>query len=518
MRGSVAVLLVLSLLATGLLASSPARAGTPTTLPPLAFGSPSGSPPPLPLDSPWSANVQVSEDDTPGSQNEITIAVASDGRIHMGWNDARQPNPDYRCGYSHSTDGGVTWSPNVLFHKAGWEADGDPVLVVDSSNAVYFVCMAFNRSSFSSQIWVYKSTDGGVSWSGGTLASDTSTGLNDKPWAFVAGNTIHLCYANFGVAPNELRYTRSTDGGLTWAPTRVIDRNGNGCVFALDGTGTLHLAWSRGGGIYAFRSANDGVAWSSATLVGPAPFTGAGDQRAGSLPMIAADRRSGNPNVYVVWTANDGAGSWDVRFARSTNSGVTWSPATSVNDVITNRQFMPAIGVDGGGVVHASWYDNRTGQMTYRSAYSTDAGQSWSSGVRVTDTEWVSTYFIGDYTALVVDAFGFVNCGWSDFRTGSVEAFFSRRPPFSPPLLTQIDVTPPEAWTDADTSVAFGATGFDQYGQVYPTNPVWQATGGTVAGGVYTPQSVGDWTVWANESGVSGAAVVHVSPGALARI
>jgi len=473
---------------------------------------------PTPLDPPFSTNVRVSENDTPGSQNEITMAVASDGRIHMGWNDLRQPNPDYRCGYSYSTDGGQTWSPNWLFHLPPWEADGDPVVVVDSSDNVYFICMPFNRSTFASRIVVYKSTDRGVTWAPPVIASDTITGLNDKPWAFVVGTTIHLCYANFGASPNELRYTRSTDGGQTWAPTRVIDRSGNGCVFASDGRGILHLAWSRGGGIQGFRSTDGGTTWSGAILVGPAPFSSAPDQRAGSLPMIAADQRPGNGNVYAVWTANDGAGSWDVRFSRSTDSGVTWSAATSVNDVITNRQFMPGIGVDASGTVHVSWYDNRTGRMTYRYSFSSDGGLTWAPSVRVTDSEWVTTFFIGDYTALVADSSGYVNCGWADFRSGSVEAYFARAGASGPPQLTRIGVSPSEAWTDADTPVFFGATGYNQYGQPYPINPTWQATGGSVTGGLYTPQRTGDWQVWANESGISGSAIVHVSPGALARI
>ncbi len=519
MRGALAFLLVgLTLSSVVVFTASPATAGEVLSLPVLDFGSPTSSPSPGPLDAPFSPNVRVSDDGPPGSQNEITMAVASDGRIHMGWNDLRQPNPDYRCGYSHSTDGGATWAANQMFHLAGWEADGDPVLVVDGNDAVHFICMPFNRSTFTSRIVVYKSTDGGVTWALPVIASDTVSGLNDKPWAFVAGNTIHLCYANFGASPQELRYTRSTDGGQTWAPTRVVDRSGNGCVFAVDGIGTVVLAWTRGGGIYSFRSTDAGLTWSAPIFVGAAPFTFAGDQRAGSLPMIAGDTRAGNRNVYLVWTANDGLGTWDVRFSRSTDGGSTWSGPISVNDVATNRQFMPGIDVDDLGVVHVSWYDNRTGRMTYRYSYSSDGGLTWAPSVRVTDTEWVTSFFIGDYTALVADSFGFVNCGWADFRSGSVEAYFSRATSAGSPRLARIDVLPPEAWTDADTPVLFTATGYNQFGQVYPINPTWQATGGTVGGGLYMPALRGDWRVWANQSGVSGSAIVHVSPGALARI
>jgi len=473
-------------------------------------------PAPAPNDAPFGANVRVSADDTPGNQNEITMAVASDGRIHMGWNDFRSPEPDYRCGYSYSTDGGLTWAANRFLHVAGWDASGDPVVLVDSNDTVYFICMPFSRSGGGSRIVVYKSTDGGVTFDPPVIASDTTNGFNDKPWAHTVGTTLHVCYANFPGGGTELRYTRSTDGGQTWAPTRVLDNNGNGCVFASTASGMLYLGWVRGGGIYVLSSFNGGTTWSAPRFAGAAPFTSAGDQRAGPLPAIAADWNGGN--VYVVWSADDGMGTWDVRLSRSTDDGVTWSAPVSPSNVLAGRQFMPGIDVDASGMVHVSWYDTQGGLTSYRYAASADGGQTWIPSFRVTDTEWVSQYFIGDYTTLVADSLGYVNCAWADARSGDVEAYFARASGPNPPALTTIDVTPPEAWTDADTAVMFSATGYDQYGSPYPTSPAWQATGGTVVGGTYLPAAAGDWRVWANASGISGSAVVHVAPGALTRI
>ena len=516
MRFLVAVLLVASSLAVLVAAPSASSAGP---LVPEVGGGPSipNAPPvPGPRDAPFAANVQVSEADTPGNQNEISVAVQADGRIHMGWNDMREPNPDYRCGYSYSTDGGLTWAANRLFLLPGWEAAGDPVLFVDGNDDVYFICMSFNRTVWGSRIVVYKSTDGGVTWSNGTVASDTTTGLNDKPWGYAIGTTLFVCYANFGAAPNELRATRSFDGGLTWEATQIVGTSGNGCGYAHTSPTNVVLGWLRGGAIYAHRSTDGGANWGPATFVGAAPFTQAGDQRAAALPSFASDPARGR--LYAVWPANDGLGTWDVRSSRSTDGGATWSAAVTVNDVRTGRQFMAWADVGADGTVHVAWYDERSGLMAVRYSNSTDLGATWLPSLRVTDTEWPTAFFIGDYIALDVDLDGNVNVGWCDRRTGENEAFFARIPSLGPPRLARIDVAPPQAWTDADSPVLFTAAGFDQYGSPYPASPSWAATGGSVSAGLYTPQRVGDWRVWANQSTVSGSADVHVSAGALARI
>jgi len=484
---------------------------------PSVQGLPSGGP--APLDVPFGPNVRVSDDSTAGDQNEIALAVASDGRIHMGWNDFRAPLNAWRCGYSYSTDGGLTWSTNRQFHVAPFQYDADPVVVVDSASNVYFVCLSYNFPS-ASQVEVFRSTDGGVTFSPPVVVSDTPTGFADKPWAHAVGTRVYVCYTNFVGGSTELRYTLSTDGGQTWWPTRTLDLGGQGCTFAHSDAGTLYAAWRRSGAIYAWSSADAGATWSPARYVGAAPFPldpqGTCGQRANNMPSLAADRAS--DKVYAVWTVDTATCAWDIRSSGSSNGAQTWSAPATVNDVLTGKQFMPFLDVDSAGVLHAAWYDDRSGLMAVRYASSSTSGATWSASTRVTDTQWTTTLFIGDYIALVADAQGRVNVGWTDRRTGQNEAYFAQLYSAGPPRLAQITVSPPEVWTDADTAVAFTAQGFDQYAQPFPVNPAWEATGGSVASGTYVPARAGDWQVWANESGVSGSALVHVAPGTLARI
>ena len=523
MRGALALVLVCLAVGSAIVLPDARASSLPAPMPlaPLYPPAPhrgggGEAPGPTPLAAPFGPNVQVSENNTPGNQNEITLAVAPNGRIHMAWNDYRQPNPDYRCGYAYSTDGGATWSANRLFHLAGWDADGDPSLAVDSNNNVYLLCMPFSRSGGGARVVVYKSTNGGVTFGPATIASDTTNGFNDKPWIHAMGTSVFACYTNFVGGSTEFRFTYSMDGGASWAPTRILDRNGQGCTFAHNNAGVLYAAWWRGNAIFAFRSPDGGATWSPPFFVGSAFFTDAPDQRAGSMPALAADPAT--DTVYAVWTANDGFGTWDVHFSRSTNQATTWAAPISVNDVATGRQFMPWVDVDSLGTIHVNWYDNRDGPMSMRYAHSSNGGVTWSPSVEVTDVSWPTTFFLGDYTAIVADAGGHVNVGWADFRSGENEAYFARSSAVGPPRLARIDVSPPEAWTDADTTVPFTASGLSQYGDPYAMSPSWAATGGSMAANSYVPARVGDWTVWANDSGLSGSALVHVSPGAIVRI
>lgn len=492
----------------------------PPLLPPAPSSASTGGPAPGPLDAPFGANVQVSDATPAGSnENEITLAVAPNGRMYMGWNDNRPTNPngDYECGAAYSADGGRTWSANRLFILPGWDAAGDPVMVTDANSNVYFVCMSFSRTAGASRIAVYKSTDGGSSWSSGVIASDTTNGLNDKPWAYAVGTTIHLCYANFVGSTSELRYTRSTDGGLTWAPTQVVDLNGNGCQFASDRAGNLYLGWLQND-MRVAKSTNGGLTWGPMVHAASVSWTALPGPRAYPLPTMTADPVSGA--LYLAWHNNDAFGQYDIRFVRSTDGDLSWSAPVTVNDAPSARQFFPSISVAPNGSVHAIWYDDRTGNLALRYAHSENGGQTWSPSIRASDAEfpYLANPFIGDYNTVVADSTGAIDAGWCDARTGENEAFFATTSGSNPPRLTRIDVTPPSATTDADTPVQFTAAGFDQFGNPFAVNPTWAATGGTIAAGLYTPQLTGDWRVWANESGISGTATVHVTPGALARI
>jgi hypothetical protein len=188
------------------------------------------------------------------SQNETVAAVdpTNPKNVLLGQNDYR--NGDGSCGFDYSRNGGRNFGDGLIpesFSAPGftaprhyWDASGDPVVAFDSEGYAYFACLQFNRGSTSdtpsnaSGIFVYRSADGGASWSfdgdpvtvvQGTEAEDI--GLEDKEWMTVDANPdspfrdrVYVTWSrfNFGFSSSTIMESHSSDHGVTWSTPQAI--------------------------------------------------------------------------------------------------------------------------------------------------------------------------------------------------------------------------------------------------------------------------------------------------------
>ena len=105
-----------------------------------------------------------------GNEPSIAVNPNNPNQIAIGWRQFDTITDNFRqAGVAHSTDGGSTWSASVL--DPG-QFRSDPVLDFDSAGNFYY-------SSLSSltTIEMFKSTNGGASWSGPVPAFG-----GDKQW------------------------------------------------------------------------------------------------------------------------------------------------------------------------------------------------------------------------------------------------------------------------------------------------------------------------------------------------
>jgi hypothetical protein len=207
------------------------------------------------------------------------------------------------------------------------EMPEEPSIAINPKNPVQVVAGA-NVNLF------YASGDGGLTWQEGNLTS--SYGVMGDPCLLVdtAGNYyyFHLSDPPFGTWIDRIVCQKSTDGGHTWT---------DGTTMGLNGTKAQDKAWA------------------------------------------AVDPQTNI--IYVTWTQFDVYGTSNpadssiILFSKSTDEGLTWSPAKRISRVAgdcidsdnTDEGAVPAVGPD--GEVYVTWA-GPAGLVFNRSL---DQGETW---------------------------------------------------------------------------------------------------------------------------------------------
>ena len=366
--------------------------------------------------------------DNSGSPNEVTIAInpLNPNILAAGAN--------INCFY-RSTNGGLTWTESQMVSSSlgVW---GDPVVLFDSLGNLYYSHLSNPISGWwIDRIVVQRSTNNGLSWNGGVgIYQGISPQAQDKEWLAVDHSqspyrgTIYATWTEFDdygssnqSDSSRIRFSKSTDYGLTWSPTKVIsDVSGNcidsdhtteGAVPCVGPNGEVYVAWAGPVGIVFDKSLDGGQTWGQDIFVSDMPggwdFEVSGIYRCNGLPITMCDI-SNSPyrgNVYVVWSdQRNGATDTDIFMARSTNGGNTWtSPIKVNNDNTTRHQFFVWSTIDPStGHLWFVFYDRRntTGAATdVFVAKSTDGGTTFDN-FKISESSFTPTsgVFFGDYT------------------------------------------------------------------------------------------------------------------------
>jgi hypothetical protein len=125
----------------------------------------------------------------------------------------------------------------------------------------------------------------------------------------------------------------------------------------------------------------------------------------------------------------------DVMFARSTDSGNTWSPPVRLNNDSPGAwQWMATMGVAPNGRIDVVWNDTRnTGDLALCETFycvSMDGGTSWSGNTPVTPAwdshaGWPNQAKIGDYYHMISDRVG-ANLAYAATFNGEQDVWFLR--------------------------------------------------------------------------------------------
>jgi len=416
---------------------------------------------------PFETNIDIIKLPDGKNQNETTISI-NRNKIVTGWNDYRNNYGGYvTVGSTYSHDAGITWGEN-LFPGVGALGDtnqGDPVIAFGNGDTVFFTFISFNRGSFTGDLALCKSFDGGKTWTPPINITNTPSDLDDKPWISVYGDTILITWARFFSSFDGIKFIKSIDGGNNFTPPVHINYGGNGSIPKKGRGDTIYVLWGLDYpqnsyydlGIWISKSTNGGNTFSSPIHVADLYYSsGILPWRDYPLPSFDVDRNTGY--IYVVFhSADPGYNHLDAYFTRSTNGGLTFEPPIRLNDDITESQFFPSVSVDDSGYVHVIWYDTRRGNDSLDIYYkvSKDYGQTFSSEIRVTDRAKrpYRIDFIGDYIQVNAKDY-LVGADWChpDDAYTSDDVWFARlKRDRVPPLITVIYPNGGETFSANDT-------------------------------------------------------------------
>jgi Neuraminidase (sialidase) len=345
-----------------------------------------------------------------------------------------------------SRDGGRTWtltfahlsrcSDGNASNGGNYERASDPWVTFSPNGTAYQSSLSFDQFDGNNAVLVSRSTDGGSSWrEPTTVILDTDPNIfNDKESITADPSESRLVYAvwdrndfsgSLPTAPTW--FSRTTDGGATWEPARMIYDPGAGAstvsnqiIVLADGTlvNVFQLFTQTQAFVAVIRSTDKGLTWSQPIIINAVEGIGVVDVktgekvRSGSVPNIAANRADGT--LYVVWQ--------DARFSgflrdgivlsKSGDGGLTWSLPVQVNQAPQVQAFTPTIAVARNGGIAVTYYDFRkdtadpsTLLTNYWQITSRDGGATWqevplAGPFDLRTAPRSGGFFIGDYVGL----------------------------------------------------------------------------------------------------------------------
>jgi hypothetical protein len=367
---------------------------------------------------------------------------------------------DFTVATVYSTDGGIKWHDSAPLATPGWSGLSDPALAWDDSGHVFLVGAAIKNPPTIDYVGiaVYKSTDGGQTWSAPNLIHTSSE--DEKPWAAGDSGSVSFHGRVYLVWDDgtDLRFARTLDHGNTWIGAgsqpagSILDNNSFSPEINVAANGDIYLVWISGNEIKMLVSTDGGDSFhpekSPATGItrlesslppwkphGWPVFPG-GTFRVFTVPTACVFDKT----VVVAW-ADYREGISRIYYALSTNGGASWSTGPAGQPLLPGavpancQHFHPQIVAAPNGILVCAFYEFGPKPGTYLidviMAESVDGGNSFQR-FTVTEHPWDPTVdapvslvdpiasFIGEYFGLDASSKGFYPL-WTDTRTGLQE-------------------------------------------------------------------------------------------------
>lgn len=396
---------------------------------------------------------------------DFLVATFQEGRFASG-------GGSVDCGYSISTDGGLTWTRSLIQNlttasSGSYARATDPVAAIDLSGNVYLntlVCTSPDFDNGFASVVVSKSTDGGVSFAAPKVVyqQTSSSFFPDKEWIVInnfsgtatAGRILvtFTLFSSSSSGGGQIVRSYSDNGGSTWSSLGAVsgstNAQGSQPVYLPNGKCVV-VYWNFGSAsdpnerMEAMISSDGGATFPTLKLIThAAEYNEPSIRTGGFLPAAVADRSSGNGHIFVVYQTTI-SGNPRIAFTKSSDAGTTWSAPIVISDnPAGDGVFNPAINTSPDGqTLTVVFYDHRNnpGSNTLVDLYlaqSFDGGATWKPNIRLTSVSTdaslapltSSGYMLGDYLGVAETTNANVPAVpvWVDTRAGNPDPFVTR--------------------------------------------------------------------------------------------
>src|SRR2546427_6050763 len=296
--------------------------------------------------------------------------AASGSNIVAVW---QELNANHQIYFAQSGNNGISF--NAQQNLTSPLIDSTLPQIATAGNNFYVIWI--ESVSGNNVLFFSKSTNSGLSFS--IPQNLTSPAISISPAPTVAmstsGTDVYVVWTKQVSGNNEIFFTRSTDNGNSFSSPNNISNTlaGDSINPQVAASGNnVYVTWQDDNHspgtyqIFTITSSNNGAIFGFSQQL-------SSTSGISSNPLVSASIS----NVYIVWQGDPGSGFNEVYFARSTNSGVSYSAALDLSSD-SGDSGSPSIAISGSNV-DLSWIDSTTGSPEIFFKASGDNGATFGS-------------------------------------------------------------------------------------------------------------------------------------------
>jgi hypothetical protein len=383
---------------------------------------------------------------TTGESFDPRIAV-SGSNVYVVWEDTATDGSS-EVKFVRSADNGDTFGSVQTLSNQSRDSTNPTVAVSGGNVYVVWSGLSTNATAEASpEVMLTRSADNGAIF-GSVQTLSNNTGDSTNPNVAVSGRNLYVLWEDDSSGNSEIVMLRSTNNGAKFVTPRNLS-NSPGESFdpriAVSGS-NVYVVWedyglgnSTSSEIMLIRSVNRGLNYASAQSLSNSPGESVD-------PRIAV---SGG-NVYVVWEDTATDGSSEVKFARSTDNGATFTNARNLSNN-TGISFDPRIDVSGGNV-YVVWEDTTaTESSDILLARSTNNGATFGLVQNLSNSP------VESFDPSVIASRSKLFVTWSDDKEGDAEIIFTDKTR----NIASANVSAATTTTEAGADLGLGAGGGD---------------------------------------------------------